>query len=143
MNKIIVLFAVIVLLTGCAKLAHINELLTLKAMSDEQARNDKIVKEYDARFSALVDAQKNNQLTQETKKSILGKFTKPIYTETITLQGSQVDRWIYRPYVKYFDSELVYLYFDADGKLIKSEYLPPPEKKSNGASDAKASNPAS
>ncbi len=58
------------------------------------------------------------------------------------LEGSQVERWIYRPYVKYFNTELVYLYFDADGKLIKSEYFPSPENESS-ASDAKASNSAS
>lgn len=131
------------MLTGCAKLAHINELLTLKAMADEQARNDKIVKAYDAKFSALVEAQKNNQLAGETKKNILNKFTKPIYTETVTLEGREIDRWIYRPYVKYFNFEQVHLYFDADGKLIKSEYLPPPNKESNGVPDAQASNPAS
>jgi len=131
-----------IMLTGCAKLAHINELLTLKAMSDEQGRNDKIVKAYDAKFLALVEAQKNNQLTGETKKTILNKFTKPIYTETVTLEGHPIDRWIYRPYVKYFNSDHVYLYFDADGKLIKSEYLPPPTKESNGIPDAQAPNPA-
>ena len=141
--KIIVYFCFVFLLTGCAKLAHMNELLTLKAMSDEQALNDKIVKEYDARFSALVLAQKNNQLAQETKKTILNKFTKPIYTETVTLKGREIDRWIYRRYVKYFNSDQVYLYFDADGQLIKSEYIPPPEKESNGVPDAQASNPAS
>lgn len=137
-----ILLVVICLLigSGCAKLAHLNELLTLKAVSDEQARNDKIVKAYDAKFFQLIEAQKNNQLVSETKKSILKKFIKPIQIENVQLNGQSVERWIYRQYVKYLHSAQVYLYFDADAKLIKSEYFPATEKKSSETSDAQASN---
>ncbi len=137
MKKIAYLF-VVLLLTGCAKLAHINELLTLKAMSDEQGRNDKIVQAYDDKFAALIEAQINNQLLLETKKSILKKFTKPIYTETLTLNGQPVDRWIYRSYVQYFDTDQMHLYFDSNDKLIISEYIPAPKKESTVIHGSKA-----
>ncbi len=128
MRKLLFILPLVIAVSGCAKLAHISELLTLKGVSDEQKRNDNLVKAYDTKFFKLLEAQKNNQLTNETKKSILAKYVKPIYTETVELDGQPVDRWIYRQYVKYFYTDQVHLYFDADGKLIKSEYVPAPQK---------------
>ena len=138
MKKFLTLPILIFFLIGCAKLAHIDELLALKAMSDNQTANDRYVKNYDAKFAELVQLQKTDGLNKyPTTKSILHRFGKPIYIETA---NDGTEKWTYRQAVKFFDSEIVILYFQ-DEKLVRSEYLPAPEKVAQENAGSQTANP--
>ena len=110
---------------GCAKLEHLDQLLTLKDLSDEGDRLDKYVQAQDSKFELLVGAVKKNTLKRNSHKNkILKIFGDPVYTEEISKDGQKVQQWLYRYAKNFFDGEKVYLYFDARENLIDYEYIP-------------------
>ncbi len=124
-KKILMAGCLLLVVTGCAKLEHLDQLLTLKDLSEEGDRQDRYVENQDHKFELLLEAVQSNALSQDThQKKILQKFGDPIYREEITRDGQGVEKWLYRYTKEFFDSEKVYLYFDREGKLINWEYLP-------------------
>ena len=124
---------------GCAKLQHMDELLTLKGIADEQKRQARYVQEQDQRFEKLRAVVQSGQIKKfSNQKQIASKFGQPIYTKTIEKDSQTLELWIYRYSVKYFDSDKVYLYFDQEGKLVDSVYeepsAPTPQKTSVNSS---------
>ncbi len=124
-KKILMAGCLLLVVVGCAKLEHLDQLLTLKDLSEEGDRQDRYVENQDHKFELLLEAVQSNALSQDThQKKILQKFGDPIYREEITRDGQGVEKWLYRYTKEFFDSEKVYLYFDREGKLINWEYLP-------------------
>jgi len=119
-----------VIFNGCAKLAHMQELLTLKAMSDNGDEQRRFVEAQDSRFETLLEKVKNNQLGEySSRKSIFRAFGEPIFTKQVQRNNQTQEQWLYRYATKFFDSPKVYLYFDNTGKLIDWQYFEVPEKK--------------
>lgn len=113
------------LLTGCAKLAHLQELLTLQDLSLDRDQQDAYVKNHDESFERLLTAVKNNSLNQfPDQKSFLKTIGKPVLIKKIVLSGESMERWLYRRTKQSFDSPKVYLYFDQFQKLRQWEYFP-------------------
>lgn len=114
--------------TGCSKVQKIDELLTLKRMSDQQAQMAKEVKATDARFEKLLSAAQEGRIGERnTKRSISRLYGEPILSEKRTVEGEALEVWLYRYATQYFGSDKVYFYFDTSGKLKKWEYLQPQE----------------
>ncbi|MBI5024528.1 MAG: hypothetical protein HZC18_05940 [Candidatus Omnitrophica bacterium] len=112
-------------LAGCAKLAHLDQLLTLKAVSDEQAQMGKEIERQDARFESLVTAVEEGSITKyKSQESVTGQFGPPIFTERLEENGRPLDVWVYRYAARFFDSPKVYLYWDQAGNLIRWEFTP-------------------
>jgi hypothetical protein len=119
-------FMSIYLLTfcGCAKLAHLQELLTLQDLSNNQARQEEYVKKHDEKFKDLLEAVETGSLSQYThQKSFLRTFGEPILSKEIVKDGQVVERWLYRYSTKPFDSDKVYIYFDQGGRLVTWEVI--------------------
>ncbi|MDO8581106.1 MAG: hypothetical protein Q7S13_06470 [Candidatus Omnitrophota bacterium] len=125
-NLIIVLgFALIT--SGCAKLAHLQELLALKAYSEEGSRNQQLVAAHNTKFDALVRAIESQDIKKySTQKSIKKSFGQPIFVGQKQVGGQQQEMWMYRYATKYFNTSKVYLYFDTSDKLATWEYVPAP-----------------
>ena len=116
----------IFIVSGCAQLSHLDQLLTLKASSDNRALQHKFVKSQDKNFTDLLAAIKDNTIRQFTdKKQFLKKFGAPVVAHPSVREGKPVEVWLYRYAVRFFDSEKVYLYFDDQGKLLSLEHLRP------------------
>jgi len=129
MKKLILHITIVLLIPmivgGCSKLKHMNELLTLKALSEQTEEMDKYVEEQGQDFEKLIEKVNNNELlVGVSSKKIQKKYGDPIMVTTESESGQYLERWIYRYAVKYFDSDKVYLYFDQEGKLVKSVYEP-------------------
>ena len=132
MKKILPLFFVLFFLTGCAKLEHLPELLTLQDLSDDRDQQDLYVRNHDESFERLLAAVKNNSLDQfPDKKSFLKAFGKPLLTGQAAWKGRTLQRWLYRYTTRAFGSPKVYLYFDPSGKLQDWQYFPGEEEKSS------------
>ena len=114
-----IIFPLLVLsLTGCAKLAHMQELLRLKDYSDNKEVQAKYVKEQDRKFEQLLAAVRESKIeSYQNKKNFLAEFGNPVFSRQVTHAGKTMDMWLYRYTTKYFSSEKVYLYFDQAGKL--------------------------
>lgn len=121
--RILVLMFLSLLFAGCAKLAHMDQLLTLKAVSDEQAQMGKEIKRQDAKFERLVAAVEEGSISKyKDQKSVTGQFGPPIFTEKVEEAGQPLEVWVYRYAAQFFDSPKVYLYWDQIGNLVRWEY---------------------
>ena len=146
MNKtrIFILLCVLPALTGCAKLSHLPQLLTLKAYSENKDEQQDYVQKHDTNFEKLLKAVADNSLAQDKdKKSVLREFGDPILTQRLVRDNVTVDRLLYRYATKYFDSEKVYIYFDKKGKLLDWKHVVPKvtESEVGGASSVKEATP--
>ena len=131
MKKVIFLIIASIVLAGCAKLQHLDQLLTLKGVADEQGRLDAYVEKQDSKFKSLLKAVEDKSISHYSKKeTIVRKFGDPVYCEDIQKDNQPAEFCLYRYAKKYFNSEKVYFYFDAKGNLFNWEYIPldPPAK---------------
>ena len=121
---------------GCAKLEHLDQLLTLKDMSEEGDRLDRYVKSQDKKFEALMEAVKTNSIKNySTKRKVMETFGDPIFGEKIKSGDMELERLLYRYAKGFFNSPKVYLYFDNKNELAKWTYFePPPEAQAQASS---------
>jgi len=119
--------------SGCAKLTHLQELLTLKGYSDESLAHEKHIKSQDAKFEKLIAAVKDGSISDfRQPRSFRVAFGDPVYVREISKDGIICQEWLYRYTVRYLDSDKVYLYFSQDGKFLKWEYVPQAKENKNG-----------
>lgn len=125
MSRMFVVVFGLMLLAGCAKLEHLDQLLTLKDLSEEGDSQDRYTEGQDRKFGLLVEAVQSKTLKLYSHKNkIIKTFGDPAFVEEVTENGQEVEKWLYRYTKEFFDSEKVYLYFDHEGKLINWEYIP-------------------
>lgn len=117
-------------ISGCAKIAHMQELLTLKAYSDEGAAQERYIEKQDKKFEQLLVAVRENAIIPGIgKKSFFKKYGEPVYVREMVCDGASCDQWLYRYAVRPFDSDKVYVYFSKGGKLLSWQYVPREDKK--------------
>ena len=125
MRRLIFISLVVIALSGCSALSHLNELFALKAIGDEQKAMDREVEKQDKKFKLLIEEiQKGNIKEYPNKKSVARRFGEPVLSEQVDKDGVLKELWIYRYSAKFFDSDKAYLYFDPSGNLINWQYVP-------------------
>lgn len=126
---VLLLNFVLILFSGCGYLAHMEELLRLKSLSDNQTMQQELVQQQNKKFESLLEAVKGNRLQDyPDKKSILKAFGEPIFVQTLEDGGKAKEKWMYRYSEKLMGSEKVYLYFDEAEKLVDHKHVQPPSK---------------
>ena len=126
-NHIMCLTLMLLFLGGCAKMAHLQELLTLKDLSDNQTQQTRYIEEQDKKFVKLLEAVNADQLPQYPhQKSVLRAFGEPILRKKMSDSSEQ---WLYRYSAKLFNSEKVCIYFDREEQLTRFEHILPETKK--------------
>ena len=119
-------YLVIVLLCGCAKVAHLNELLTLKRVADSQKQIEIYLAKQERGFNRLNEDIKNNALAKgQLKRSIIAKYSEPVLTKEPEPESVGIKEiLLYRHPTNYFKSDRIYLYFDNGNKLISWKVEP-------------------
>lgn len=111
--------------TGCAKVAHMQELLRLKGYSQNKDGQVSVVQEQNRRFEHLLVAARNGTLRQySNQESIWTNFGQPIFDKKVKMENSVYQVWMYRYSTKLFGSDKVYLYFDSEGQLRMYDFFP-------------------
>lgn len=124
MRKIIMIVLGCAAISGCAKVSHMDQLLTLKGMADEQAGLNRYVEEQNANFDRLLAEVKAGTLEQYgNKREIRRIFGEPIFARSDAESEQKTETWLYRYATQYFGADKVYLYFDSDGVLVRTEYI--------------------
>ena len=124
MRKIAVVIFGCLSFLGCAKLEHLDQLLTLKDFSKEQDRLDRYVKAQTEKFKFLLQVVKDHKLSQyKNKRSVLKAFGDPVLSQEIKKNDEMLTEFLYRYPKQYLDSDKVYLYFDKKGKFIDWKYV--------------------
>jgi hypothetical protein len=139
--KLFQVLLMVIFLSGCAKVAHLDQLLTIKAYSDNKDLQEKFILQQNQNFKKLLAAVKDGTLEPgTTHRVILKEFGAPILSRLTAADGKDLDVWLYRYATEYFNSEKVYLYFDQEGKLVKWDLVTPsPKEKSSGETQNKES----
>ena len=111
---------------GCAKLAHLQELLTLKEFSSDRDQQESYIEKQDKNFEKLWVAVQESSMNQWThRREFLGVFGKPILVSQVAGDDQQtLEKWLYRYASRPFGSPKVYVYFDREGKLVQWKCLP-------------------
>lgn len=123
-NKIGIVCASLLVLGGCAKLEHLQELLTLKEYSDGQARLEKSITRQNKRFDQLVLAVKENRLEEyPDERSFIKNFGEPILVKEVEKDGMKLQQWLYRYAIQSTAKEKVYVYFDEHQKFVTGEHV--------------------
>lgn len=117
------------IISGCAKVQHLPELLTLKGVADAQVAMAKEVTAADKKFDALAADVKTGKIADyKNRKAIVRKFGPPILSEERMKDGALYNVALYRYATQFFGSDKVYLYYDGSGALKKWEFISPEEK---------------
>jgi hypothetical protein len=125
-NSLKIFLGIVLLLTsGCATVAHLDELLALKQIDNDQKQMDRCIKRQDAAFARLsADVHSGKIKKGILKQRIIAEYGEPIVTTSVNDGSSVVEVILYRHPTRYFDSDKIYLYFDASQKLVRIEYKP-------------------
>ena len=112
------------LLTGCAKVKHLDQLLTLKGLAEEQTRLNAYVDEQDRNFERMLKEAEAGTLGQySTKAAFRDAFGEPVFTRSVREEGEERESWLYRYATEYFGAAKVYLTFGPEGDLVNLEYI--------------------
>jgi hypothetical protein len=113
------------LLTGCAKIEHMDELLALQSFSDNQDAQKRYLAQEEQKFQNLLSDVKQQKLSPGISKlSIFSTYGKPILITEVKDDLVIKQELMYRHPAQLLGSEKVFLYFDAQSRLVKWQYLP-------------------
>ena len=119
------IYFLIILVSGCATMEHLDELLTLKNVSDNQKDMDIYLKKQIKGFKKLLDDIKNDRLRKgESKNYIISTYYDPILTKQVGELKDIREVLLYRHPTEYFNSDRVYLYINNKGRLAYWEVKP-------------------
>ncbi len=118
-------FISLVLMCGCETMSHMDELLTLKSVADNQREMDIYLKKQEKGFKKLLDDIKNDKLRKgESKNYIISTYFEPVLTKKSGDLKDIREVLLYRHPTEYFKSERVYLYIDNKDRLADWEVKP-------------------
>jgi len=110
-------------LSGCAKIRHLPQLLTLKGLMEEQVGLDAYIEFRNQKFKEMVDLYIKNRLKDyPDKQSIVNDFGEPIAVNQYSYNDQEFEEWLYRPPVTFFKTDMIYLYFDEENNLSEIDY---------------------
>ena len=119
-------------LAGCAKLAHLHELLTLKNYSNATAAQGRYLKAQDAKFDLMLAAARDGSLNQyKDCRKIQKTFGDPICIRSVKEGDVSNEEWLYRYAQKYFDSDKIYVNCDGRGRVVKWKLVLAPAKEAS------------
>jgi len=111
-------------LSGCAPLEHLDELSVLGDYSREKDNQYRLVKSINDNYDILLKAIAQGRVGDyRDKSSFVNFFGEPILKRDLS-DGTQ--QWLYRYAVLNTARDKVYVYFDSHDRLIKWEKVPCP-----------------
>lgn len=121
-------YLLIFLLNGCS--LNFQGLMTAKGLADNQEEMGSYINTQKQLFEKLKTDVENGRLKKGMPKNeALAMYGEPILSRPSQDQARAVEYLLYRHPVKYFSSDLIYLYFDKDGRLTCAQVGPASDKK--------------
>ncbi len=107
---------------GCRVLSNTRQILVLRDVSESQSQIKKYLNRQEKLFYKLVKDIKAGRLkTGEKYSRVVEQYGDPVFCR----EGKNYsEKCLFRKPTDYFSSDKVYLYFTAQGKLAKIEYIP-------------------
>lgn len=112
-------------------MAHMDELLTLKSVSDNQRDIDIYLKKQEKGFTKLLADIRSNKLRKgESKNYLISTYFEPVLTKKAGDLKDIREVLLYRHPTEYFKSDRIYLYINNKGRLAYWELKPAEEENS-------------
>ncbi len=122
--KTILCLLFVVFLSGCAKLSNLQELLTLKDLSEDQDRQVKVIERQEGNFQKILKAVEKNDLAQYPGvEEFRNAFGEPVLMQEVRRNGVPLQQWMYCHPTDVLKSSRVYVYFDEDGKRLDWKFV--------------------
>ncbi len=113
---------------GCMQLKavpHMDELLRIKDYSDEHDGQTAWIEGEVKKFNSLLAAVRDGSIKNyPNQNAVVTEFGQPVLADNVPESPQAVTRWLYRHPIQKFATDRVYLYFDINGQLLKSEHIP-------------------
>lgn len=110
---------VLFFLGGCSAVSHMEQLLTLKGVSDEQQSIGEYVQEKNAHFQKLLETVCSGKTSfYSTQHQILTEFGEPVSRLPLAKGSVASESWLYHQQTQYFEKPKVTLNFDEVGNLV-------------------------
>ena len=105
-------------------LPYLDRALVLRSMDEEKDAQDKLVFDVNAGFDKLLAAVQSGDIKKyKTHKDIVSAFGPPVLTKDITADGQAIKQCLYRYAIQSKSPKRIYLYFNAQERLIRWESL--------------------
>ena len=118
------LILMMISLSGCAPLEHLDELSVMGAYSREKDAQTRQVGDTNVHYDALLKVISQGHIEDyKDKSSWLSVFGEPILKKAMP-DGSE--EWLYRYAILSSAKDKVYVYFDRRAQLVKWEKVPCP-----------------
>jgi hypothetical protein len=102
-----------------------DELLTLKSISDSQRDIDIYLKKQEKGFKKLADDINNGRLHKGvSRKYIIDTYYEPVLAKKVDDDSGVKEILLYRDPTEYFQSDRIYLSFNNRGRLVSWELKP-------------------
>ena len=132
MQKFLLLFLIVWAGSGCAKVAHMQKLLTIQAYSQAQDRQEEFVQDHNGCFARLMKVVRADEVDgYQTREQIEREFGPPVFKRRAMIDETEAEEWLYREATAYFEGDRVYFYFNQQGQIIGWEHVSLPAKKQN------------
>jgi len=127
-KRVFLIISFLIFLSGCAKMQHMDKLLDLKSLSDNQTKQEQFLLRQENKFQLLLADVKKGRLKKGISRgSIISRYGEPISAKEIQNDARIAEQFVYRHPEQIFGSEKVFLSFDKRGKLIDWLYQPATE----------------
>ena len=122
-----IILGMTVFLSGCTQLQllpYLDQALLLKGFGEEKAAQHKYVDNVGIKFDKLRAVIQSGQIkSYKTEKDIIKQFGTPILASTVSIDGVSLKQCLYRYAIQNKGPYKVYLYYDAEDRLVKWESL--------------------
>ena len=106
-----------------------DQISTLRQLGASQRQIELTLLEQEAAFNRLwADAANNKLVPGMIKPDILAAYGEPVITQDVSGVNGKKERLLYRRPTAYFNSDKIYLYFNATGFLESAETDPMRQK---------------
>ena len=114
----------LIFLGGCAKLNNLQELLTLKSLSEDQDRQAKQVERQESNYQKILKVAEKNNLSQfKSADEFRKSFGDPLLIKSVKRDGESLQEWLYCHPTNVLKSSRVYAYFDPSGQLVDTNFV--------------------
>ncbi len=117
----------IIFFCGCVQmqlLPYLDQALVLQEFGAEKDRQQKFVTNVDGNFDKLLAAANNGEIKKyKTQKEIVEVFGDPVLIKEVVIDGQTFQRALYRYAIQSKGPKRLYLFFDAQGNLMRWESI--------------------
>jgi len=120
---------ILFLLEGCVYFTHHEQIMLLERLAANQREIQNYINRQEELFNKLKEDVKNNRLKEGiSKNEVLSIYGESIFCKRVKNKVDIQEVCLYRLPTKYFNTDMIYLYFNKDHNLYSWKFIPASSK---------------